>query len=156
MSSGRLTAESFITYRTILKFASKIQGKVNSASINYSKNIIFSISIFTARNGSCEKVMFSLVSVCPQGMGGYVWFHLSSGVLSMLGPFWGWVCPGGGQVGMPDPISLWGDEYAWFQVPSGGGWVCPGWVCTRGGVCIPTPLPDMVQGRYTPDANIYL
>ena len=44
----------------------------------------------------------------------------------MLGPFWGWVCPGGGQVGMPDPISLWGDEYAWFQVPSGDGWVCPG------------------------------
>ena len=43
----------------------------------------------TARQRICRKVMFSQVSLCPQGAG-YLWYQVLSG---------GWICPvGGGYV----------------------------------------------------------
>ena len=91
-------------------------------------------TLFTARNGNCGKVMFSQVSVCPQGFG-----------ICMPGPFWEVVgvphlvvvdMPGSRsqsllrRLGMPGP---WGG-YAWSQVPSGG----------------THPLGRYTPGRHTP------
>ena len=44
--------------------------------------------VFTARNSSCGKVMFSQASVCPLGAGGYARFHVPS-------EGWGWYVEGG-------------------------------------------------------------
>ena len=54
--------------------------------------LITRYQIITTFQGSCGKVMFSQISVCPLGVG-------ISGPMSFLGvpsPFEGWVCPGEG------------------------------------------------------------
>ena len=45
------------------------------------------------------------------------------------------------RLSMPGPRSLWGDEYAWFQVPSGGRWVCPGSGYVQGEGIYTNPVP---------------
>ena len=60
----------------------------------------------TARHTSCGKVMLSRASVS----------HSVEGL-----------------VGIAGPISFRG--YLWYQVPSGGGWICPGGV-SKGWVCL--------------------
>ena len=58
---------------------------------------------FTARNSSCRKVMFSQVSVCPQGVGGYTWSQVPS---EGRGGYVRGVYPGGGytrgMLGIPE------------------------------------------------------
>ena len=51
--------------------------------------------VITASNDSCGKVMFSLVTVCPQAEGGYAWPHVSSrcaGMPGFMSLLEGWVC----------------------------------------------------------------
>ena len=93
-----------------------------------------SYAIIIAQNGSCGKIMFSQVSVCPvvwvDGMPGWLrslreWDGGMSGRMSLLGQ--GRVFPGGWYVqgvGMSR-----GDGY----VQRGGGYVLRGWVCPGGG-----------------------
>ena len=108
--------------------------------------------IFTVRQQSCGKVMFSLVCVCLQGVCVSLipCPFLGECICLVPSPFQG--------VGMHRLRYLWGlvclvpDQEmggrAWYQVPSRG-WVyhrervsIPGGGCTRGGVGI--------LGRYTP------
>ena len=44
-------------------------------SVSVSVHMNTSANVITARQRSCGKVMFSRVSVCPEG-GGYLWFHV--------------------------------------------------------------------------------
>ena len=85
-------------------------------------------TIFTALNGSSEKVMFSQVSACPQGGGGM------PGSISLPG------------VGMPGPISL-GGRFAWSYVSSGCRYVQEVWIYQEVGISGKAGIPG---GGYTP------
>ena len=99
------------------------------------------IVIFIARNVRGGKVMFSLVSVCPQ-TGGYAWSHVPSGGVPAWSqvPSRGWVCPGGWV--------YWREVYQGVRYTRGSG--IPegvyqrgvyqrGWVCCGGMYTHPTP-----------------
>ena len=88
--------------------------------------IVQSMWLITARQRSCGKVMFLLVSVCPQGV-------------SISGPM---SFPGGWVSLVPGPLQGGG-------VDMSRGWVCPedGCVC-RGWIPTSTPLPLTPSGSH--------
>ena len=119
--------------------------------LSYSFNLYFNFSFQHSccptsncdfyRNVRSGKVMFSLVSVCPQ-TGGYAWSHVPSGGVpawSQVPSRW-WVCPGGWV--------YWRKVYQGVRYTRGSG--IPegvyqrgvyqrGWVCCGGMYTHPTP-----------------
>ena len=107
--------------------------------------------VFSTRQRSYGRVMFSQLSVCPQGVG-YLWCQV---------PSWSLV---------PGPMSFWWVRYLWFHVPSGGGITCPLDTLSLGTLPLlrytlppegtwdqryPTPSPEP-QKRYAPCKNAFL
>ena len=70
-------------------------------SVSVSVQMNTSSNVINARQRGCGKVMFSQVSVCPQGGLSLVPCPFWGGVSLVLGSFWGWVCPEGGYSHIP-------------------------------------------------------